>query len=242
LPAQSGIQYDLTTCAGSDPGARGAGAWWGMGSCVGGVVLARVLAAATIVACVVAAACGGGEGDGDSDPTPTATEATGPGSTIENGRFISFARGYSVTIPPAWSVDDDFVVAPDLRADGFFSPEGPQEPPQIQPTILVQCETSDEAVETAPYAQERIATVGRLGALNISEPITIEVGGVPAVAYEYDLRRTGGLDFHRVDVMWGRENCGWLISLSTSMEDAPAHTDLFTNFVNSFAFVDDAGA
>lgn len=205
----------------------------------------RALTVAALLALAVAGCGGDSGGDGASgNTTPTATPGNADPvsvATVENGRFINPTLGYAVTIPPGWSSDDDFVKAPQLRADGFFGRQaGP--PPDIQPNILVQCETSTDQVDTQAYAGERIATVERLGATNVSQPITVQIGGQPAVAYEYDLERSGGLKFHRVDVMWGRKNCGWLISLTTAQTEAADYTDLFTEFVNSYEFVDSQGA
>jgi hypothetical protein len=216
------------------------GGWWWL------VKLRAIAVAALLAACAVLTACGGSGSGNDKTPegSPTATPGNADPvsvATVENGRFINPTLGYAVTIPPGWSSDDDFIKAPNMRGDGFFGRQaGP--PPDIQPSILVQCETSVDQVDTQAYAGERISTVERLGATNVSQPITVEVGGSPAVAYEYDLQRSGGLDFHRVDVMWGRGNCGWLISLTTAAKEAADYTDLFTEFVNSYQALDGAGA
>jgi hypothetical protein len=199
--------------------------------------LVMALTGAAMVALV---ACGGGGSkDGGSSPVP-GSPTPHPQPTIDGSTFNFPARGYAVTIPPGWHANPNSLLAGPQQVDTFFSDDTVE---GVQSNIAITCEANPANVSTQQFFQNKLTTLGTLGARDVQQLGSTTVGGVEAQEVAYNLAR-GDVKIAKVDVMLVTPACAWTIASASAPSLVNQNGTIFQEFLKSFKLVsaENAGA
>ncbi len=183
----------------------------------------------------IAGACGDDEAatsGGRETAAPTITDAATPisGASAEGFKqFVSSGRGYSISYPETWSIEEDAFSIGGISGDAFLAPE-PED--DFIANVNVLCETIPEGMTTDEYYKAALESLTSQG-LDVQEVDEVTVGGSTGRLIYYTssfLEQT--LDFAQIATAQGA--CGWVITLTTLEGSRGEYLDEFTEMGASF--------
>ena len=174
-----------------------------------------------------AATPGGGE---TAEPTITETATSISGATAEGFRqFTSSGKGYSISYPETWSIEEGAFSSGDISGDGFLAPEPEND---FFANVNVLCEPIPEGTTTDEYYEAALESLRSQG-VDAQEVDEITVGGSTGrLLYYTSSFQEQTLDFAQVATAQGA--CGWVITLTTAEGSRSEYLDEFIEMVASF--------
>jgi hypothetical protein len=203
----------------------------------------RVFAAALVVlgALLLAACGGGGKASVTATPatpaavTPTSTVVVHAQPTIDGSSFLFPDRGYAAVIPDGWHANPNSLLAGPQEVDTFFSAETIS---GVQANISVTCEANSANVDTNQFVQNRVTTLTKLGATDMTALGTASVAGVDAATVSYTLTRED-TQIAKSDVMFATAKCAWTLALASAPSALDQNEAVFAEFLKSFKLLPD---
>jgi hypothetical protein len=179
-----------------------------------------------LIAAGLAVVCGGGAcGSGDGDPAPTATLDPTP------RRFVSEEKGYSLTHPGNWRVEENSGEAGGVQADSFISDAADE---TFAANVNIIREELPSRISSAEYITATVAVLKEELGVTPEFDDGATVAGQPVFSFSY----TAEVDSRRYDVRQIAlvvDGVGWVLTLSTATGYLDAHDETFRMIYESFA-------
>jgi hypothetical protein len=190
-------------------------------------VLAQAVIGAILVVYVGVAAtgCDSGVDSAPGGPTPTATLDPTPRT------FVSEEKGYSLTHPGNWRVEENSGEAGGVQADSFISDTADE---GFAANVNIIREELPSRISSAEYIAATVAVLEEELGVTPKFGDGATVAGQPVFSFSY----TAEVDARRYDVRQIAlvvDGVGWVLTLSTATGYLDAHQDAFRMMYESFA-------
>ena len=208
--------------------------------------LRRFCAVAVVMLITLAVACGGKSSatftpsvevtGASSAPRSTApadgASASHSAATASQGKaghtFESKSKGYSVTYPTGWTVQENGASLLGFEADVFLAPADSG----FSPNVNILCDKHGGGLASDDYLQASLNAFKSLN-INVKTGDAVQVGGAKSKLVTYTASSMNQpLDFAQLYLTDAR--CGWVLTLTTKSGDRDEYMDVFLNMAKTF--------
>lgn len=204
-----------------------------------GMARCALAVAAIVLAAVAASACGSsgnsrqegtpGQGAARTTPSLVSNAPTAPAGTpipIDLSRFTTFnsaTKGYSISYPSDWQVQEDAYASVNFSADQFNPPS------QSVPNVSILCKRLAQPETTDAFLEQNVTLLRTQSNAEVSQPEQMAVAGQAAGLILYGTSQTT----EAAAAFLVRNDCGWIVTLTASRGQRDAYMPAFRQMLAS---------